>query len=358
MSTYEVRIVKPRSDSKLGILLCNADDGVEVLKLSAGGLAEASGAMRVGDILVKVNGTDIQDDTAATELVRDAVDAVVLTLRPAPTARSGATQPEHGTALSVGVGEAPVGDFYHYIQGCWKRNLQWREFGGGFRHLHSSNTLVCVEADAAPSSVNGQRALRWSFGQTLRPEQLSVAYVMMCTRASTGDMQMEWTIGTHRCSARYLAQVREGGRPPECSCDRACAPLARVCVHPSRQAQRRAAVASSCATLAPQSQLAIFEFMLGACVIVVTYHIRGPHMMAVNIVEAEAGQPPTVQLGEWAISGVGARAYGRAGCRRHTRADEREGGGLGWRRRRRRRISPSFAVVVFGRTRRPPPPPP
>lgn len=44
---------------------------------------------------------------------------------------------------------SPVLDFYSYLQGCWKRNLQWREFGGSFRHMRSSNALVFVEADAS-----------------------------------------------------------------------------------------------------------------------------------------------------------------------------------------------------------------
>lgn len=140
-------------------------------------------------------------------------------------------------------------DFYQYLQGCWKRNLQWREFGGGYRHLRSSNTLVCVEAGNADDV--SMRALRWSFGQTLLEEDRVTAYVMSCAKGAGGDMNMEWSIGTHRCTGRFLALP----------------------------------------------QLAVFEFILGGCAIVVTYHIRGAHMMAVSIVEIDEGKTPTVQFG-------------------------------------------------------------
>ena len=43
------------------------------------------------------------------------------------------------------------------------------QFGGSFRHLHSSNTLVVVEAlDDQP--IDGSKLLRWSFGKSLARE--------------------------------------------------------------------------------------------------------------------------------------------------------------------------------------------
>lgn len=32
-------------------------------------------------------------------------------------------------------------DFYSYLIGTWKRNLEWREFGGSYAHLKTSNTI-------------------------------------------------------------------------------------------------------------------------------------------------------------------------------------------------------------------------
>ena len=34
--------------------------------------------------------------------------------------------------------------FDRYLVGSWKRTLQWREFGGAFAHLRTSNTIVVV----------------------------------------------------------------------------------------------------------------------------------------------------------------------------------------------------------------------
>ena len=36
----------------------------------------------------------------------------------------------------------PNNDFYKYLLGPWKRTLEWREFGGGFAHLRTSNVAV------------------------------------------------------------------------------------------------------------------------------------------------------------------------------------------------------------------------
>jgi len=147
----------------------------------------------------------------------------------------------------------PVTDLYAYLQGCWCRNLEWREFGGGFRHLHSSNTLVVIEAvgeGEGEPQPEGTRLLRWSFGKSLAREDLHEAYVMKLS-STDGETSMEWEVDGHRCSARFW----------------------------------------------PASQLANFEFLLGTCTIFVTYRLMQAHMMAINLVEVDAGLPPTVQFG-------------------------------------------------------------
>eukprot|EP00656_Telonema_subtile_P000373 TRINITY_DN10171_c0_g1_i1.p1 TRINITY_DN10171_c0_g1~~TRINITY_DN10171_c0_g1_i1.p1 ORF type:complete len:111 (+),score=18.10 TRINITY_DN10171_c0_g1_i1:111-443(+) len=35
--------------------------------------------------------------------------------------------------------------FDRYLVGAWKRTLQWREFGGSFAHLRTSNTIVVID---------------------------------------------------------------------------------------------------------------------------------------------------------------------------------------------------------------------
>jgi len=34
--------------------------------------------------------------------------------------------------------------FDRYLVGSWKRTLQWRQFGGSFAHLRTSNSVVVV----------------------------------------------------------------------------------------------------------------------------------------------------------------------------------------------------------------------
>ena len=41
----------------------------------------------------------------------------------------------------------PSGDFASYLEGTWKRNLEWRHFGGSYQHLRVSNTVVVIQAD-------------------------------------------------------------------------------------------------------------------------------------------------------------------------------------------------------------------
>jgi hypothetical protein len=33
------------------------------------------------------------------------------------------------------------------LKGYWKRNLEWRHFGGSFKHLRSTNNVVLIEED-------------------------------------------------------------------------------------------------------------------------------------------------------------------------------------------------------------------
>lgn len=44
------------------------------------------------------------------------------------------------------------GDFASYLCGYWKRNLEWRELGGPFTFLRTSNTVVHVCQSTCPVS--------------------------------------------------------------------------------------------------------------------------------------------------------------------------------------------------------------
>ena len=119
----------------------------------------------------------------------------------------------------------PVTDLYAYLQGCWCRNLEWREFGGGFRHLHSSNTLVVIEAvgeGEGEPQPEGTRLLRWSFGKSLAREDLHEAYVMKLS-STDGETSMESLPASLLVSPRL-----SGGRCLALAC--CCLMLAWCCL--------------------------------------------------------------------------------------------------------------------------------
>lgn len=55
-------------------------------------------------------------------------------------------------AAATGTGAFAV-DFAEYLVGTWKRNLEWRNFGGAFEHMRSSNTIVVVRDSPVRMSV-------------------------------------------------------------------------------------------------------------------------------------------------------------------------------------------------------------
>ena len=176
--------------------------------MTAGGIGEASGELRVDDQIISVNGIPVQSDIAAIDIVRSSQKEVMLHLLRATSASSlitsytGVDSLAHAplTALATTAATSAASsdaaalksspstlferevldaapkvlDFYKYLQGYWKRNLQWREFGGGFRHLQSSNTLVCIEADGVgDNSTLSLRSLRWKFGNVSKRRFIS-----------------------------------------------------------------------------------------------------------------------------------------------------------------------------------------
>ncbi|KAL6055471.1 SKICH domain-containing protein [Balamuthia mandrillaris] len=72
----------------------------------------------------------------------------------------------------------PDHDFYHFLLGAWKRNLEWREFGGTFPHVRTSNTVVLIEEFHRLDSEPSTRYLKWSFGKSLHKNDLRFGYIM------------------------------------------------------------------------------------------------------------------------------------------------------------------------------------
>jgi hypothetical protein len=72
----------------------------------------------------------------------------------------------------------PPERFSDYLVGVWKRNLEWREFGGSFQHLRTSNSVVLIEEDKNSLAEPQSRFLSWSFGKSIEPSDATLAYLM------------------------------------------------------------------------------------------------------------------------------------------------------------------------------------
>ena len=142
-------------------------------------------------------------------------------------------------------------NFCQYLVGSWKRNLEWRHFGGSFQHLRTSNTIVAIEeykGIAAPDP--GVQYLKWSFGKSLAKNCLRFGYVMKFIPDAQG-MFMEWKYADNRCHGMFQ----------------------------------------------PSSSVAILNFFLQSSTVTITYRVMGPDTMAVCIVEVDGRHTPTIQYG-------------------------------------------------------------
>ena len=64
----------------------------------------------------------------------------------------------------------PNGDLITYLQGMWKRSLEWRHFGGGYQHLRTSNTIISIEEHVQDEGdIDESRLMKRSFGSSLGP---------------------------------------------------------------------------------------------------------------------------------------------------------------------------------------------
>ena len=153
----------------------------------------------------------------------------------------------------------PNDDFGRYLVGTWKRNLEWREFGGRFQHLRTSNTVVCIEEAERGGGEKGSQTpgvmnLQWSFGKAASRADLRFGYAMKFTRSPTAPSvtDLEWTYAGTPCFGRFLAH----GHP-----------------------------------------VATLNFCLPTSTVIVTYRVVDEACMVVCIVENDANQAPSLQYG-------------------------------------------------------------
>lgn len=118
------------------------------------------------------------------------------------TNSGGATSSANSNPVRYAIAD---GDFCGFLQGFWKRNLEWRHFGGSFAHLRATNNVVFIQEDRdAAHQPNTQyvryllrllqagyasiltlyimccynRFLKWSFGRTHKKQDLVSAYTI------------------------------------------------------------------------------------------------------------------------------------------------------------------------------------
>ena len=83
-------------------------------------------------------------------------------------------------------------DLHSYLQGVWKRNLEWRSFGGAYQHIQATNVVVVIDNVKDRNKKNdnnikhnndeGPSYLDWSFTfkQSINAEKLVFGYRMKC----------------------------------------------------------------------------------------------------------------------------------------------------------------------------------
>ena len=142
-----------------------------------------------------------------------------------------------------------------YLRGTWKRQLEWRHFGGSFEHLKTSNTVVSIEDyhddERRPTDRGGgqsSRYMRWSFGKTTGT--LKPYYVMKFIPDSQGTF-LEWEFGGHRCNGQFQ----------------------------------------------PATSVMMLNFYLKSSSLTYTFRVMDAHTMAICIVEVDGKHTPTIQYG-------------------------------------------------------------
>jgi len=146
----------------------------------------------------------------------------------------------------------PDNDFYSYLIGSWKRNLEWREFGGPYQHLRASNTVVLIEEYHKVDAEPGARHLKWSFGKSLSKSELHFGYIMKFVNfPKSPETYLEWVYTGTVCHGKFL----------------------------------------------PASGVAILNFFQAHSTVLVVQRVVDADTMAVCIIEVDEKQLPTLQYG-------------------------------------------------------------
>ena len=95
-------------------------------------------------------------------------------------------------------------DLHSYLQGVWKRNLEWRSFGGAYQHIQATNAVVVIDtvrnnnnsnsSNGINSNDEGPSYLDWSFTykQSVNEEKLVFGYRMKCIPDKQGTYMVSF----------------------------------------------------------------------------------------------------------------------------------------------------------------------
>ena len=153
-------------------------------------------------------------------------------------------------------------DIVTYLEGTWKRNLEWRHFGGEYQHLRTSNTVVRV-TETLPNGSGGGK-------QEASASQLT-----------DESRWMQWSFGSHLANAEdnlefgYLMKFI-----------------------PDRQGTFMESTGTRChGNFDPDSGVIVLNFTLERSRATLTYRVIDDSSMAVCLIEVGDGILPTVQYG-------------------------------------------------------------
>ncbi|CAM9700670.1 unnamed protein product [Phaeothamnion confervicola] len=100
--------------------------------------------------------------------------------------------------------EVPDNDFCQYLIGAWKRNLEWRHFGGSFKHLRTSNSVVVIDEANDAAAEPGTRFLNWRFGRSTDEEELQLGFCMQLI-PDAACTHLQWNYGGRMCQGIFHA---------------------------------------------------------------------------------------------------------------------------------------------------------
>ena len=99
-----------------------------------------------------------------------------------------------------------------YLQGVWRRNLEWRSFGGSYQHLQATNSVVVIDNVRKRDEERGDRVsaeegegplLDWSFTHKQNVHEDALIFGYHEVHPGQNETYMEWTHHNSRCHGNF-----------------------------------------------------------------------------------------------------------------------------------------------------------